>query len=95
MAAMRHGQLVVAILATVVAVAAFVLVLATRFAPQWLAVAVLADVVASVMAWFWIIRPYQIREKRLDEGLCEACGYDLRATPARCPQCGAVAITPH
>jgi hypothetical protein len=37
-------------------------------------------------------RRARLMDRRLDEGLCPHCGYDLRASAYRCPECGAVVI---
>ena len=38
--------------------------------------------------------PSQRRRKRKKLGLCVRCGYDLRASKERCPECGARFETP-
>jgi hypothetical protein len=52
------------------------------FVPHW---AVL--MLASVLPIAWLVRR---RFSPAPPGHCITCGYDLRATPDRCPECGAV-----
>jgi hypothetical protein len=55
--------------------------------PHW-AVVLLLGVVPAI--WVYIrLRPMSVRARRLQEGRCIQCGYDLRASPERCPECGA------
>jgi hypothetical protein len=49
--------------------------------------------VPLVLAIRWELRARR-RAWRLRSGLCPDCGYDLRASPERCPECGATAPVP-
>jgi hypothetical protein len=53
-------------------------------APFWLLI-----VASGIPPGVWIVRRLARRRSRR-AGLCPACGYDLRTTPDRCPECGTI-----
>jgi hypothetical protein len=54
--------------------------------PAWL----LVLITAIVPAWWAYSRRRNQAARARERGLCPSCGYDLRASPERCPECGAV-----
>ncbi len=43
----------------------------------------------SVLPFGRMVRK-RLRRRRIRVGFCRVCGYDLRATPDRCPECGTI-----
>lgn len=56
---------------------------ARLFIPYW---ALLLATLITPIAWIL----HRRRQRNAQPGICKICGYDLRATPDRCPECGAV-----
>jgi hypothetical protein len=56
-------------------------------APVALAIGLWA--VLPALWWLLVYRRHRRRKRWIIEQRCLICGYDLRATPDRCPECGA------
>jgi len=72
----------------------YVLLPSSRFwgvtLPLWLFAALFG--ILPAVQWVRIHRALVART-RVSAGLCAACGYDLRASSGRCPECGMVAAS--
>jgi hypothetical protein len=61
---------------------------------RWIVIPYWFLIATTAIAPFVAFRRTWRRRRRRGENQCAACGYDLRATPDRCPECGTVPAVP-
>jgi hypothetical protein len=72
---------------------------ATVLVPYRTYAGALGPMVLLLGAYPWAVAWRAVRDKRIRrelmrQGLCTECGYDLRASAGRCPECGTLAQVP-
>jgi hypothetical protein len=63
--------------------------LSILFIPYWIVLGALGFLPA---VWLFVTARHLLRKRPSDGTCCLVCGYDLRATPERCPECGTVRV---
>jgi hypothetical protein len=62
---------------------------------RWVTIPIWAIAWLAAIAPAFALKRYVVRRRRRQRGECLDCGYDLRASPGRCPECGnAPMVTP-
>jgi drug/metabolite transporter (DMT)-like permease len=56
----------------------------------WQGLLIFAVVITIGTLCFFHGRRESVLALRREKGLCLKCGYDLRSTPERCPECGTI-----
>jgi hypothetical protein len=59
------------------------------YVPHWFALIVLGAASAPLITR---VRHFLRARRRARGGMCRACGYDMRSTPDRCPECGTASL---
>lgn len=60
----------------------------------WWVIVLITAIAPALWAWrasIWLRRLW--RAKKARQKICPQCGYDMRATPQRCPECGNISET--